>query len=164
MKNLWAAWRRDFILGPKEKGCVFCGRIRSRSDRENMILYRGRKNLVIMNIYPYNGGHLLAMPYAHKCDINRLTTLESHELFDLSRKSIEILKRVMPADGFNLGMNLGAIAGAGIEEHLHMHIVPRFKGDTSFTAIFGGVKVQSISLCEIYDMLKPHFNRLKGKS
>jgi ATP adenylyltransferase len=164
MKNLWAAWRRDFILGPKEKGCVFCSRIKERSDRDNLVLYRGRKTLVIMNKYPYNGGHLLVMPYAHKSDIARLTKLESDELFEISRKAVAIIRKAMPADGFNLGMNLGRIAGAGIEEHLHMHIVPRFRGDTSFTAIFGDVKIQSISLGEIYDLLKPGFDRLKGKS
>ncbi len=164
MENLWAAWRRDFILGPKEKGCVFCRRIKERSDRDNLVLYRGRKTLVIMNKYPYNGGHLLVMPYAHKADLARLTQLESNELFEITRKSAAIIKKAMPADGFNLGMNLGRIAGAGIEEHLHMHVVPRFSGDTSFTAVFGGVKVQSISLGEIYDLLKPGFDRLKGKS
>jgi ATP adenylyltransferase len=163
MENLWAAWRRDFILGPKEKGCVFCKRIKMKSDRENLVLFRGKKSFVIMNKYPYNGGHLLIVPYAHKSDISRLTPLESNEMFDLTRKSVAILKKAMPADGFNIGMNLGAVAGAGVEEHLHIHIVPRFKGDTSYMVIFADVKVQSISIGEIYDSLKPQFDRLKGK-
>ncbi len=164
MKNLWAAWRRDFILGSKEDGCVFCKRSKMRSDRENLILFRGRKNFVIMNRYPYNGGHLLIVPYAHKSDPGKLTPLEANEMFDLSLKSVAIIKKAMPADGFNVGMNMGRIAGAGIEEHLHIHVVPRFKGDTSFTAVIGNIKIQSISLTDIYDMLKPGFDRLKRKS
>jgi len=163
MENLWAAWRRDFILGPKEKGCVFCERPKMKTDRENLLLYRGRKVFVIMNKYPYNGGHLLIVPYSHKGDITKLTRPESDALFDLTRKSVAILKKAMPADGFNIGMNLGAVSGAGIAEHLHIHVVPRFRGDTSFITVFGQVKVQSISMFEIYDMLKPGFSRLKGK-
>jgi ATP adenylyltransferase len=163
MKNLWAAWRRDFILGPKEQGCVFCNRIKKRSDRENLILFRGRRVFVIMNKYPYNGGHLLIVPKNHKADLEQLTVTESNDLFNLTRKSVEILKNSMPADGFNIGMNLGAIAGAGVKEHLHIHVVPRFTGDTSYMVVTSDVKIQSISLHEIYDMLKPRFARLAGK-
>ena len=163
MKNLWAAWRRDFILGPKEKGCVFCNRIKIRADRENLILFRGKRVFVIMNKYPYNGGHLLVVPRAHKSELNQLTVAESNDLFNLTRKSVDILKKAMPADGFNIGMNLGAIAGAGVKDHLHIHIVPRFVGDTSYMVVTSCVKIQSISLTEIYDLLKPGFDRLKGK-
>jgi ATP adenylyltransferase len=163
MDNLWAVWRRDFILGPKERGCIFCKRIRMKADRVNLILYRGKKCFVIMNRYPYNGGHLMVVPYAHKKDLGILTAAEASELFDLSRKSVEVLSRAMSVDGFNLGLNLGAVAGAGIENHLHVHVVPRFKGDTNFLPILGGVKVQSFSLEEIYDLLKPGFERLKGR-
>jgi ATP adenylyltransferase len=116
-----------------------------------------------MNRYPYNGGHLLIVPYAHKSDPGKLTALEANEMFDLSLKSVAIIKKAMPVDGFNVGMNMGRIAGAGIEEHLHIHVVPRFKGDTSFTAVIGNIKIQSISLTDIYDMLKPGFDRLKRK-
>jgi ATP adenylyltransferase len=161
MENLWAAWRRDFILGPKEEGCVFCRRVMEQSDRENLILYRGKTAFVIMNKYPYNSGHLLVIPYEHKRDLEELTSQEAEELFDISIKSVAILKKAMPAEGFNIGMNLGAIAGAGIEEHLHIHVLPRFKGDTSFLPVFDETKVQSISLGEIYDMLKLGFDRLK---
>jgi ATP adenylyltransferase len=163
MENLWAAWRRDFILGPKEDGCVFCKRAKSKNDRENLLLYRGKKVFVIMNKYPYNGGHLLIVPYSHKSDITRLTPVESESLFDMTRKSVGIINNAMPADGFNIGMNLGATAGAGIADHLHIHVVPRFKGDTNFISVVNEVKVQSISLVEIYDLLKPGFDRLKGK-
>jgi ATP adenylyltransferase len=163
MENLWATWRREFILGPKEKGCVFCRRVKGQSDRENLILFRGKRIFVIMNKYPYNGGHVMVVPNAHKSSLEDLTAQESNDLFNLSRKSVAIIKKAMPADGFNLGMNLGDIAGAGIKNHLHIHVVPRFKGDTSFMPIVANVKVQSIALLEIFDMLKPGFDHLKGK-
>jgi len=105
----------------------------------------------------------MVVPYAHKKDLGKLTGAEASELFDLSRKSVGILGRAMSVDGFNLGLNLGAVAGAGIENHLHVHVVPRFKGDTNFLPILSGVKVQSFSLEEIYDLLKPGFERLKGR-
>ncbi len=161
MENLWAAWRRDFILGPKEKGCVFCNRIRKRSDRANLILYRAEKSVVFMNKYPYNVGHLLVLPRAHKGDIHRLTSLEWTEMNDLTRESLKILREAMPTRGFNIGMNLGAVAGAGIREHIHIHIVPRFMGDANFMCTVGSSRVQSFSMMEIYDRLKPGFDRLR---
>ena len=163
MDNLWAAWRRDFILGPKEKGCVFCKRIKRRSDRENLILYRGQRVFVIMNKYPYNAGHLMVVPKKHKAHLDELTETEANELFRLSRKSATILRETMPTDGFNIGMNLGAVAGAGIKDHLHIHVVPRFLGDTNFISATGRAKVQSVSLTDIFDMLKPKFDRLRAK-
>jgi ATP adenylyltransferase len=164
MDNLWASWRRDFILGPREKGCVFCNRIKRREDRENLILYRAKKNIVIMNKYPYNAGHLMVVPKRHKGDLAALTPAEANEFFELTRKSVTILKATMPVDGFNVGLNLGADAGAGIRDHIHIHIVPRFKGDTNFISVLSDVKLQSISMLEIYDMLRPGFDRLRGRS
>ena len=149
-------------MGDKDPGCVFCKRLRAKNDRGNLILYRARKSFVIMNKYPYNGGHLLVVPQAHKSSLQSLTPTESCEMFELARKSVKILQECMPADGFNIGMNIGRIAGAGIEDHLHIHIIPRFAGDTSFLAIVAETKVQSISMMEIYDMLKKKFDRLKA--
>jgi ATP adenylyltransferase len=160
MENLWAAWRRDFILGPKENGCVFCNRIKRRSDRANLILHRTRKCVVFMNKYPYNVGHLLVLPRAHKGDIHRLTISEWNEMNTLTRDCLRILGDSMPASGFNTGMNLGAVAGAGIKEHIHIHIVPRFLGDANFMCTVSEVRVQSFSMFEVYDMLKPGFDRL----
>lgn len=164
MDNLWAAWRRDFILGPKEGGCVFCKRIKSRADKENLILYRGKHNIVIMNKYPYNAGHLMVVPKRHYADLARLTRPEATEFFDLTRRSVEIIGRSIPADGFNVGMNIGAAAGAGIKDHIHIHVVPRFTGDTNYMAVIAGSKIQSITMIEIYDLLKRGFDRLKGRS
>lgn len=104
----------------------------------------------------------MVVPNSHTKDLDRLSHGEVCDLFDIAIKSVNILKKAMPADGFNLGMNLGAVAGAGIEEHLHMHVVPRFRGDTSFLAALGETKVQSISMEEIYDLLKPGFDLIKS--
>ena len=164
MENLWAAWRRDFILGPKEKGCVFCNRIKQRSDRKNLILYRAEKSVVFMNKYPYNVGHLLVLPKSHKGDIHKLTEFEWNEMNDLTRESLKILEDVMPTRGFNIGMNLGAVAGAGIKEHIHIHIVPRFLGDANFMCTVGESRVQSFSMMEIYDKMKPGFDRLRKRN
>jgi len=161
MDNLWAAWRRDFILGPKEKGCVFCNRIRKRSDRASLILYRAKESVVFMNKYPYNVGHLLVLPKAHKGDIHKLRVSEWNEMNELTRECLKILKDNMPTRGFNIGMNLGAVAGAGIKEHIHIHIVPRFLGDANFMCTIGNSRVQSLSMIDIYDMLKPGFDRLR---
>ena len=164
MDNLWAAWRREFILGPREKGCVFCNRIKKKADRANLILYRAEKSVIFMNKYPYNVGHLLILPRAHKGDIQKLTDQEWAEMNDLTRKSLQILKDIMPTKGFNIGMNLGAVAGAGIKEHIHIHIVPRFLGDANFMCTVGNSRVQSFSMEDIYDMLKPGFDGLRGPS
>jgi ATP adenylyltransferase len=161
MDNLWAAWRRDFILGPKERGCVFCNRINKRNDRDNLILYRGKKSIVFMNKYPYNVGHLLILPRTHKGDIHKLTVSEWNDMNDVARRSLKIISACMPAGGFNIGLNLGAVAGAGIKEHIHIHVVPRFLGDANFICTVGNSRVQSISLGEVYDLLKPGFDRLR---
>lgn len=164
MENLWAAWRRDFILGPREKGCVFCSRIKRRADRRNLIVYRGKQNIIIMNKFPYNAGHLMVVPKAHKGKLAQLTSSESNEMFELTRRSVEVLEQAMPTAGFNIGLNIGSDAGAGIDDHVHIHIVPRFRGDTNFMTVFGETRVQSISINDIYDMIKPGFDRLRGRS
>lgn len=162
MENLWAAWRREFILGPKEKGCVFCTRIKQKADRRNLIIHRAEHNIVIMNKFPYNAGHLMIVPKAHKADLDDLTVPEGNEMFELTRKSVGIIREAMPATGFNIGFNLGADAGAGIREHLHIHVVPRFRGDANFMSVVGNAKVQSISMDYIYQLLRPGFKNLEG--
>jgi ATP adenylyltransferase len=161
MDILWAAWRRDFILGPREKGCIFCNRIKKRSDRENLILFRAKKNIVIMNKYPYNAGHLMVLPKAHRGTLEELKPSEWDEMHRLTRKCVNILGDTMPVDGYNIGMNLGEAAGAGIKDHIHTHIVPRFIGDCNFMGVSAEIHVQSFALLEIYDMLKPSFKNLK---
>ncbi len=159
MKRLWAPWRMEYILQEKPKGCIFCEKVKQNDDRHNLILYRGRSCFIIMNFYPYNNGHLMVVPYRHIADLAALNNSEREELMHLLGKSCAILQSVMKAEGFNIGMNLGRVAGAGIDDHLHFHVVPRWNGDTNFMPISGHTKVMAQGLYESWDTLHPHFIR-----
>ena len=161
MKRLWAPWRIDYIRSPKEDGCIFCKKSQSNNDRNNLILYRGNKSFVLMNLYPYSNGHLMISPYDHTADTNRLSKDCNLEIMELANASMNILKNTMNAEGFNFGANLGKASGAGIEEHLHYHIVPRWHGDTNFMPVVGHTKVMVEGLKETWDNLKLHFDKLK---
>ena len=158
---LWATWRSEFILGEKEEGCPLCNALAKENDSvENLIAYRGKTCFVILNKFPYNSGHLMICPYRHIRGLEMLTEEESNEMFALVRKSVELLQKVINPHTFNLGMNLGEASGAGIPEHLHMHIVPRWNGDTSFMMVTGKTKVVSVPLEPIYEALKKEFDKL----
>ena len=163
MNNLWAPWRTEFILGPKVKGCVFCKLPRRNKDRDSLILYRGRFNYIILNRYPYNNGHLMVVPYRHLRDLSRLKAAEHAEMLKLSAISIKALEKTMFPQGHNLGMNLGAAGGAGIRDHLHMHVIPRWIGDTNFLPIMDQAKVMIEYLHETYDRLTPVIAMLQKK-
>ncbi|MFP3908532.1 MAG: HIT family protein [Archaeoglobaceae archaeon] len=161
MDRIFAPWRIRYVLEPKHQGCIFCEFPEENRDKENLILYRGELNFVIMNRYPYNPGHLLVAPYRHIGDI---TDLSSDELADMMEKlstAEKVIRKVMEPDGFNIGINVGSVAGAGMEEHLHAHIVPRWDGDTSFMPVFGDVQVVPEALEETYDKLKEGFENSK---
>jgi ATP adenylyltransferase len=162
-KHLWAPWRMSYITGidsKKDEGCIFCSKPRQDSsrDKDNLLLHRGKTCFVLMNLFPYNNGHLMVIPCKHTSDILDIDVETSSELWDLISKSKRALDRVMHPDGFNIGMNLGRTAGAGIDQHLHMHIVPRWNGDTNFMPVVGETKVISQALSDTYDALLPHFN------
>jgi len=140
MKTIWAPWRIEYITGEKEEGCIFCNKPQEGKDKENLILYKGETSFIIMNRYPYSNGHLMAVPYKHTNNMSELSEPEKLELMNLTTKCIEILD-IMNPDGFNVGMNLGTAGGAGIDDHLHFHIVPRWNGDTNFMPLIGDVKV-----------------------
>mgnify|MGYP001041997022 CR=1 FL=1 len=154
MKTMWAPWRIEYILSEKEDGGGFC---RSLSDPEGLLLYRGRRTLVVMNKFPYINGHLLVAPLRHVASLAELEQEEMGLLLSTVEQSVAVLKRVMRPEGFNVGLNLGRVAGAGIEEHLHFHIVPRWLGDTNALAVFADVRVIPQHLKETCDLLKPHF-------
>jgi ATP adenylyltransferase len=161
MKKLWAPWRMKYleIVDEPKDDCIFCSKPKENSDRENLILFRGTYNFVIMNKYPYNNGHLMVVPYLHTHEPSELdskTVLESWNLINMCRK---ILKSSYNPEGFNIGMNLGRVAGAGIDDHIHTHIVPRWNGDTNFMPILGETKVVSQGLLEGYDILKEQFDK-----
>ena len=154
MKQLWAPWRIQYIESPKGSGCILCQKHRQNNDDANFILYRGQSNFIILNAFPYNLGHLMVAPYRHVANIEDLTSDESREHFNLVKKSLALLKEVLKPGGFNIGLNIGKIAGAGIEEHLHTHIVPRWQGDVNFMPVLADTRVISEGLAATYKKLK----------
>ncbi len=157
MKTMWAPWRIEYILGTKEKGCVFCNAL---SVSGQLTLYKGKSTLVVMNKYPYINGHLLVAPVRHISTLDQLSQAEMGTLLATVEQSVAILKKAMRPEGFNIGLNLGRVAGAGIEEHLHFHIVPRWSGDTNALAVFADVRVVPQHLQETFALLKPHFRAI----
>ncbi|OQX87232.1 HIT family hydrolase [candidate division KSB1 bacterium 4484_87] len=162
MEKLWAPWRIEYIEMPKEDNseCIFCDKPSQNEDEKNLILYRGKTCFVIFNRYPYNNGHLMVVPFKHTNDLNALTDEEKLELMDLLIVSQRALSEIMAPQGFNIGMNLGQVAGAGVKDHLHFHIVPRWNGDTNFMPVLGETKVISEGLEQTYRKLKPVFEKL----
>lgn len=150
--KIWAPWRIGYILGLNKAGCVFCDKAADspEKDKENLILERGDDCYVLMNTFPYNPGHLLVCPYAHVANPEDLSEVVHAEMMRLAIKWKSLLAKVVQAHGFNLGINLGSIAGAGIAEHLHAHIVPRWQGDTNFMTTVSETRVLSQSLNELY--------------
>ena len=157
MKHIWAPWRIEYIRMEKSKGCILCEKPRENNDVLNYILYRGEKNFVILNSYPYNPGHLLVAPYRHVDNLEELADEELHEHFEIVRRGVKLLKQVFNPDGFNLGINIGAIAGAGIVGHFHTHIVPRWSGDANFMPVIAEARVLPEALAETYEKLKSKF-------
>ena len=160
MDRLWAPWRIEYIKAEKEEGCIFCNKSNSSNDRESLILYRGNLCFVIINLYPYNNGHLMVVPYKHESDTLKIDMKTKLEILTLADKSIEILREQMNPNGFNFGANIGEAGGAGIVDHLHYHLVPRWSGDTNFMPIIGETKIVVQSLKEIYDNLRPEFDKI----
>jgi ATP adenylyltransferase len=175
---LWTPWRMQYIAsasGDKDKvsprpeaaqkeggqpdgdsGCVFCDRITlpPERDRENLILLRGERNFIILNLYPYNSGHLMVVPYEHTSDFTTLNTETVGEMMALMKRMVRVMEAEYGPQGFNMGMNLGRVAGAGVADHVHMHLVPRWAGDTNFMPIVGQTKVMPEMLETTYDRLR----------
>ncbi len=157
MERIWAPWRVEYIKGERPKGCIFCEKPKQNKDAENYILYRGKLNFVIMNLYPYNPGHLMIVPYRHLNKIEDLSPEERNEHYELVSRTTGILRETSRTDNFNIGMNLGRVAGAGIDDHIHSHIVPRWNGDSNFMPVIADTRVISESMKDIYDRLKVKF-------
>jgi ATP adenylyltransferase len=157
---LWAPWRIEYIENTaKNEGCIFCEKPKQNNDKENLLVHRAEKAFVMMNRYPYNNGHLMIVPYQHTPEFSNLTQEEKLALCHLLEKSQSVLRDVMRPQGFNIGMNIGRLAGAGIVDHLHFHIVPRWGGDTNFMPILGHTKVISEALEETWAHLKKAFEK-----
>ena len=157
MEQIWAPWRIDYILMEKPKGCILCEKPGQNNDAPNYILYRGNRNFVIMNSYPYNPGHLMVVPYRHVATLDEMTSDELGEHFTIVSRSIKVLRQVFEAEGFNLGSNMGKLAGAGIADHFHTHIVPRWQGDTNFMPVISDTRVVPEALAETYERLRGKF-------
>jgi ATP adenylyltransferase len=160
MEVLWAPWRMEYIKSSAKKTstCVFCDKLNDNKDRENLLLYRGKHNFVVMNPYPYNNGHLMVLPNIH---VPTLAELDNEMMLDFMRvteMSVDCINRAFMPEGFNIGINIGKVAGAGIGEHLHMHIVPRWTGDASFMTVLGEIRVVPEHLLNTYDALFTIFN------
>lgn len=159
---MWSPWRMSYVSAEKEHGfegpsCVFCSLPAQEDDERTYILYRGARAYVIMNLYPYNNGHLMVVPYAHVDTIAALDGETLNEVMGLAQRSQAVLAEAMRPQGFNLGMNQGRAAGAGIADHVHMHLLPRWIGDTNFMPALGDVRVMPQHLDETYQLLRPGF-------
>lgn len=166
MKRLWAPWRMKYIreIGKKDKGCIFCTKPRETDGTSNLIVHRGEKCFIILNAFPYTNGHLLVVPFLHTGELDALDESISAELWNFILLGKKVLSKTYKPDGFNVGMNIGRSAGAGIEQHLHAHVIPRWNGDVNFLPIMSETRVISQGLGETYDLLAPVFKELTGIS
>jgi ATP adenylyltransferase len=151
---LWAPWRMEYIREEKEEGCIFCTKPMEQNDERNLILVRTARSFVMMNRYPYNNGHLMVVPTRHSTDLQDLNALEFQDLFELMRTCVRVLKIAIAPHGFNIGFNLGTAGGAG-EAHLHLHIVPRWTGDTNFMPVIAETRI-------IPEYLRDTFRKLRS--
>lgn len=154
MKHLWSPWRLEYLTTPKAEECVFCRASEGEDDRENLVLLRGERAFLILNRYPYNNGHFIVVPYEHVPSLEDLDTPTLTEMMLLLNRGLGALRTAMHPDGFNLGANLGKVAGAGVEDHVHMHAVPRWTGDTNFMPVIGEMRVVPQTWLQTYDELK----------
>lgn len=154
MKHLWSPWRLEYLTAPEAEGCVFCHCIDCDDDRENLVLLRGERAFAILNRFPYNNGHFMVVPYAHVPSLEDLDPDTLTEMMLLLNRGLAALRQLMRPDGFNVGANLGRAAGAGIDEHVHIHAVPRWMGDTNFMPVVGAMRVVPQTWLQTYDELK----------
>ena len=157
IKQLWAPWRMEYILGAKRLGCLFCKKAKERSDARNFILYRNEASFVILNIFPYTYGHLMVAPFRHVRQFSGLNDAELLHFMKAVQVTERALERALKAQGFNFGLNIGRVAGAGIKNHIHLHIVPRWNGDTNFMPLFSEVRVLPERLEVTYKKLIKYF-------
>jgi ATP adenylyltransferase len=160
MDQLWAPWRLEYIQGPENDGCIFCLSEKTADDQANLVVARGKCCYVIMNRYPYSNGHLMISPYRHLSDPAELVDDEVMEIHQLLVRSQSVLRDVCAAQGFNIGWNIGQAAGAGIADHIHMHIVPRWAGDGNFMPILADVRVIPQHIEKTYSLLARAFSEL----
>ena len=158
MEHIWSPWRYKYIASAdREPGCVFC-KARDGDDREYFIIHRASLNFIILNLYPYTSGHLMIVPYQHVASLSALVADTTTQMMELTKRAQSALETEYDPDGFNIGMNLGRSAGAGVAEHVHMHVVPRWTGDANFVSIVGETRVLPEDLTTTYERLKEYFD------
>jgi ATP adenylyltransferase len=158
-QRLWAPWRLEYIKGPKPEECIFCSKPASGDDRAAHIVARGDRCFAMLNAFPYTNGHLMVAPYEHVGSLEDLDDETLLELMKLTRRSMAALRAAYSPDGFNLGVNEGKVAGAGVDDHVHMHVVPRWSGDTNFMPVIASTRVLPQSLDSSYEALAPEFEQ-----
>jgi ATP adenylyltransferase len=154
MKHLWSPWRLEYLTAPEQEGCIFCHAAGDDDDRKNLVLLRGERAFLILNRYPYNNGHFMVVPYVHVSSLEELNAPTLMEMMLLLNRGLAALRKAMCPDGFNVGANLGHVAGAGVEDHVHIHGVPRWAGDTNFMPVLGDMRVVPQTWLQTYDDLK----------
>ncbi len=160
MKHLWSPWRLEYLGGRRAEGCIFCQAANGSDDVANLVLLRGERAFLILNRYPYNNGHLMVVPYAHVPSLEDLDSQTLTEIMLLLNRSLAALRSSLDPNGFNVGANLGKAAGAGIDEHVHLHVVPRWLGDTNFMPVVGDVRVIPETWQQTYERLKEALDNL----
>ena len=159
-ERLWAPWRLEYIKGPKPDGCILCDKPAEDDDEAAYVVHRGESCFVILNAFPYNNGHVMIAPYEHTGSLEELSDGTALELMQLTQRSIRALGEVYGPEGFNVGINQGKVAGAGVEDHIHQHVVPRWGADTNFMPVIGSTRVLPQSLADSYTALREQFARL----
>jgi len=157
MKILWTPWRMEFIMGEKPEGCLFCTKKQEpeKKDKENYILHRGATCYILLNLFPYTNGHIMIAPYQHEASLEQLDDKSLYEMMALTKASVAALNKALSPAGFNIGMNMGKVAGAGVTDHLHIHVVPRWEGDVNFMSVVGETRLIPEALDDTYDKLLP---------
>lgn len=159
---LWAPWRMQYVTGAKPTGCFLCKKHQDSNDAENYVVSRGVRCYVILNIFPYNPGHVMIVPYAHLPSVGDLDEETLAEMMILVSRCVKLLQKTMSPSGFNVGMNIGRVAGAGVAEHVHAHVVPRWEGDANFMPVVGSTKVLPEELRSTYERLRKAWSSLEG--
>ena len=162
-KHLWAPWRIEYILREEDDGCFFCNYWADPgADEKNLVLHRGKECFAVMNRYPYNGGHLMIAPMAHVSRLGDVSTGVLTEMMGMVQVAERVLETELAPQGLNVGFNVGRPAGAGVEDHIHLHVVPRWEGDTNFMPVLDDTRVVPVALAELYARLAPAFAREAG--
>jgi ATP adenylyltransferase len=163
-ERLWAPWRLDYIKGPKPDECIFCAGHGAGDDERSLVVRRGERCFVMLNAYPYANGHVMVAPYDHVPSVEDLEEPVLAELMALTQEAVRALREAYGPDGFNIGINQGKVAGAGVEDHVHQHVVPRWGGDTNFMPVIGSTRVLPQSLTDAYATLREAFAAAPGAS